>query len=44
MSTSVTVSFQVIGLGTEDGLYARTCHYHASGAQFFQASLVNFEN
>ncbi len=37
----VHVGFQVVGLGTEDGLYARTCHYHTGSAQFLQTGLVN---
>ena len=40
----VHVGFQVVRLGTEDGLYAGTSYYHTGSTQFLQASLVNFGN
>ena len=37
----VHFSFQVVGLGAEDGLYTGTSHHHTGGAQLLQTSLVN---
>ncbi|MNE92318.1 hypothetical protein D3C80_1900280 [compost metagenome] len=40
----VHIGFQVVGLGTEDGLNARASNHYASSAQLFQTRLVNFSH